>query len=129
MEVQNMLATAEFDESRQKQPIAALSGGFKMRLALVTAMCLHPDMLLMDEPTNHLDVNAVAWLIQFIKSLQNVVVVVVRIRGPPPKQLNELLLPPFHSRSLFLFAFLLPLCFLIKFFCCCCYILFIYIYF
>lgn len=42
--------------------VAALSGGWKMKLALVRAMLQKADILLLDEPTNHLDVHNVAWL-------------------------------------------------------------------
>mmetsp|Transcript_13529 Transcript_13529/g.13595 ORF Transcript_13529/g.13595 Transcript_13529/m.13595 type:complete len:1020 (+) Transcript_13529:71-3130(+) len=51
-------------------PVAALSGGWRMKLALCRAMLLNPDMLLLDEPTNHLDQFAVKWLTEYIQNLK-----------------------------------------------------------
>ena len=51
-------------------PVTALSGGWRMRLALSKAMLLKPDMLLLDEPTNHLDQFAVKWLVDYINNLK-----------------------------------------------------------
>ena len=51
-----------------EKAVSALSGGWRMRLALATSL-LHPaDVLIFDEPSNHLDVSAVQWLIDFLKS-------------------------------------------------------------
>jgi ATP-binding cassette subfamily F protein uup len=50
------------------QPIATLSGGWRKRLAIVRAVMLEPDVLLMDEPTNHLDVDGILWLEALLKS-------------------------------------------------------------
>ena len=47
-------------------PITALSGGWKMKLALARAVFEEPDILLLDEPTNHLDVKNVAWLENYL---------------------------------------------------------------
>ncbi|PYH92215.1 ATPase component of ABC transporter [Aspergillus ellipticus CBS 707.79] len=47
-------------------PITALSGGWKMKLALARAVFESPDILLLDEPTNHLDVKNVAWLENYL---------------------------------------------------------------
>ncbi|KAK0621686.1 armadillo-type protein [Bombardia bombarda] len=46
--------------------ISALSGGWKMKLALCRAVFEAPDILLLDEPTNHLDVKNVKWLEDYL---------------------------------------------------------------
>jgi ATP-binding cassette subfamily F protein uup len=45
-----------------EQPVAALSGGWKKRLAIAGQLIREPDMVLLDEPTNHLDLEGILWL-------------------------------------------------------------------
>src|SRR5712675_2453421 len=58
-----------FDDERIDGDVGALSGGWKMRVALARVLLGKPDVLLMDEPTNHLDIESIVWLESFLKSL------------------------------------------------------------
>jgi ATPase subunit of ABC transporter with duplicated ATPase domains len=57
-----------FKEDQIDGDVGALSGGWKMRVALARVLLGRPDVLLMDEPTNHLDIESIIWLEQFLKS-------------------------------------------------------------
>ena len=58
-----------FDDDRVDGDVGALSGGWKMRVAMARVLLARPDVLLMDEPTNHLDIESIIWLEAFLKSL------------------------------------------------------------
>ena len=58
-----------FDAERIAGDVGALSGGWKMRVAMARVLLGRPDVLLMDEPTNHLDIESIIWLEGFLKSL------------------------------------------------------------
>src|SRR5215207_10259070 len=58
-----------FDDARIDGDVGALSGGWKMRVAMARVLLGRPDVLLMDEPTNHLDIESIIWLEAFLASL------------------------------------------------------------
>jgi ATPase subunit of ABC transporter with duplicated ATPase domains len=57
-----------FDDARIDGDVGALSGGWKMRVAMARRAAGQPDVLLLDEPTNHLDLESIIWLESFLKS-------------------------------------------------------------
>ncbi|BEI91921.1 uncharacterized protein CcaverHIS019_0407410 [Cutaneotrichosporon cavernicola] len=76
-EIADMLLTVGFTDEKQNDPVASLSGGWKMKLELARAMLIGADILLLDEPTNHLDVQTVAWLEEYLTSLKDVTCMIV----------------------------------------------------
>src|SRR5580658_5532105 len=61
-----ILAGLGFDAAMQAQPLDALSGGWRMRVALAAVLFTEPDLLLLDEPTNYLDLEGTLWLESYI---------------------------------------------------------------
>ncbi|MCL2723309.1 MAG: ATP-binding cassette domain-containing protein [Polyangiaceae bacterium] len=53
--------------------VGALSGGWKMRVALAQILLARPDVLLLDEPTNYLDIESILWLESFLREYKGAV--------------------------------------------------------
>jgi ATPase subunit of ABC transporter with duplicated ATPase domains len=77
-EIRNALARFLFAGEQVFQPVAALSGGERLRAAL--ARCFlstqQPQLLLLDEPTNNLDLANIEFLEHVLRAFQGAMVIV-----------------------------------------------------
>jgi ATP-binding cassette, subfamily F, member 3 len=76
-----ILAGLGFDAGQQARPVDSYSGGWRMRVALASALFANPDLLLLDEPTNHLDLEATLWLESWLARFPGAAVIVSHDRG------------------------------------------------
>ena len=65
-----VLAGLSFSQEMMDGDVGALSGGWKMRVALARILLMRPDAMLLDEPSNHLDLESLIWLEQFLKAYE-----------------------------------------------------------
>ena len=63
-----VLAGLSFTQEMMDGDVGALSGGWKMRVALARILLMRPDVMLLDEPSNHLDLESLIWLEEFLKT-------------------------------------------------------------
>ena len=71
-----ILAGLGFDTATQAGPVSALSGGWRMRVALAAVLFSEPDLLLLDEPTNYLDLEGTIWLESYLKTYPHTALIV-----------------------------------------------------
>ncbi|MEH3145697.1 MAG: ABC-F family ATP-binding cassette domain-containing protein [Methylobacterium frigidaeris] len=67
---QEVLAGLSFSQEMMDGDVGALSGGWKMRVALARILLMNPDVMLLDEPSNHLDIESLIWLEGFLKGYE-----------------------------------------------------------
>jgi ATPase subunit of ABC transporter with duplicated ATPase domains len=65
-----ILAGLSFSQEMMDGDVGALSGGWKMRVALARILIMRPDAMLLDEPSNHLDLESLIWLEDFLKNYE-----------------------------------------------------------
>ena len=69
-----ILAGLGFETAQVDGDVGALSGGWKMRVALAQILLARPDLLLLDEPTNYLDIESILWLETFLRDYPGTVI-------------------------------------------------------
>jgi ATP-binding cassette subfamily F protein 3 len=68
------------DEARGRA-VATLSGGERGRVGLARQLVTPADLLLLDEPTNHLDLDTSAWLEEYLRNIDETVLLVSHDRA------------------------------------------------
>lgn len=76
-----ILAGLGFSEAQQTAPLSTLSGGWRMRVSLGSALFCEPDILLLDEPTNHLDAESALWLENYLARYPRTLIIVSHDRA------------------------------------------------
>ncbi|MEB3278534.1 MAG: ABC-F family ATP-binding cassette domain-containing protein [Lyngbya sp.] len=71
--------------------VGNLSGGYRKRIALASALLSNPDVLLMDEPTNHLDADLVEWLQGYLNSYRGALLLITHDRYFLDKVTNRII--------------------------------------
>ncbi|MEM6755054.1 MAG: ABC-F family ATP-binding cassette domain-containing protein, partial [Cyanobacteria bacterium P01_C01_bin.38] len=82
----SQLGITDFDAK-----IGTLSGGYRKRIALATALLSEPDLLLMDEPTNHLDADSVEWLQSYLNRRNGALLLITHDRYFLDKVTNRII--------------------------------------
>jgi ATPase subunit of ABC transporter with duplicated ATPase domains len=70
----DVLAGLGFSPEMMDGDVGALSGGWKMRVALARILLMRPDAMLLDEPSNHLDLESLIWLEDFLRGYEGALV-------------------------------------------------------
>jgi ATPase subunit of ABC transporter with duplicated ATPase domains len=65
-----VLSGLGFSQEMMDGDVGALSGGWKMRVALARILLMRPDAMLLDEPSNHLDLESLIWLESFLQGYE-----------------------------------------------------------
>jgi ATPase subunit of ABC transporter with duplicated ATPase domains len=69
-----------FAQDQMDGDVGALSGGWRMRVAMAKVLIGSADVLLLDEPTNHLDIESILWLEQWLSRCKSAVLMICHDR-------------------------------------------------
>lgn len=80
-----------FSQAMMDGDVGALSGGWKMRVALARILLARPDVLLLDEPSNHLDIESLIWLEEFLKNFSGALLMTSHDRSFMNRVVNKII--------------------------------------
>ncbi|CDF38224.1 unnamed protein product [Chondrus crispus] len=83
------------EQGMTHQAVSEFSGGWRMRIALASALFLEPKLLLLDEPSNHLDAMTVIWLGDYLSRWAHTIACVSHDRA----FLNEICTDVIHVKD------------------------------
>ena len=86
-----VLAGLGFSQEMMDGDVGALSGGWKMRVALARILLMRPDVMLLDEPSNHLDLESLIWLEEFLKGYEGALLMTSHDRAFMNRIVNKIL--------------------------------------
>ncbi len=80
-----------FSQEMMDGDVGALSGGWKMRVALARILLMRPDVMLLDEPSNHLDLESLIWLEHFLAGYDGVLLMTSHDRAFMNRIVNKII--------------------------------------
>jgi ATPase subunit of ABC transporter with duplicated ATPase domains len=80
-----------FSQEMMDGDVGALSGGWKMRVALARILLMRPDVMLLDEPSNHLDLESLIWLEQFLAAYDGALLMTSHDRAFMNRVVNKII--------------------------------------
>ena len=86
-----ILSGLGFSATDQARPCSEFSGGWRMRVALASALFAVSDLLLLDEPTNYLDLEGTLWLEDHLANYPRTVMVISHDRDLLDTSVDQIL--------------------------------------
>ncbi|QQS38414.1 ABC-F family ATP-binding cassette domain-containing protein [Candidatus Woesebacteria bacterium] len=71
-----LISKLKYVNYNPEQKISTLSEGQKMKAKMIEMLLVDPTILIIDEPTNHLDIEGIVWFENYIKNLNETVLLI-----------------------------------------------------